>query len=107
MGQNIDEVKKGCFTLVMRDLWDRHCTGKALAVAEILMYGTYAGIQLGLIAEPTEGGDSVFADFSAVDANEGDTYFGPEVKQNQAAQCPVFSHCDKSMLVEYQSPLGW
>ena len=42
----------------------------------------YDGIQLGLITEPTEGGDSVFADFSAVDTNEADTYFGAEVKQN-------------------------
>ena len=67
----------------MCDLWDRHCASKVLAAAEILNYGTYAGIQLGLIAEPTECGDSTFADLSAVDANEADTYFGTEVNKTK------------------------
>ena len=47
------------------------------------MYGTYAGIQLGLIAEPIEGGDSTFAHLLAVDANQADMYFGTEVNKTK------------------------
>ena len=47
------------------------------------MYGEYAGIQLGLIAEPTEGGDSIFANLSAVNVSEADEYFGTEVSKTK------------------------
>ena len=60
----------------MRDLYVRHCSGKPPLAMEILMHGVYAGIHLGLISEPGEGTDTVFSDYSTVEPDEADHYFG-------------------------------
>ena len=81
--QSLEDVRKGCFTLVMWDLYNRHCVGKSGIAVQILMYGTYAGIQLGLISAPTEGGDTVFADLSNIDVNDAHDYFMAEINKTK------------------------
>ena len=82
-GQDPDDVRSGCFTLIMRDLYARHCVSKLALATEIFMYGVYAGIHLGFIAQPGEGMDMVYANLSALESNEADHYFGDELDKNK------------------------
>ena len=82
-GLSRDNVVKGCFTILMRDLWNSHSAGKSTLASELQLYGVYAGIQLGLIAEPTDSSNVVFADLSRITANEADTYFGTAINKNK------------------------
>ena len=82
MGQNVHDVKKGCFTLVMCDLWDT-LHRQSFSCCRNSHVWDLCWHPLGLIAKATESGDSVFAEFSAVDANEADAYFGAEVNKTK------------------------
>ena len=82
-GQDPKQVKIGCFTLVMRDLYGRHCSGKPPLAIEILIHGVYAGIHHGLISKPGEGTDTVFSDLLTVEPNEADHYFRTEIDKTK------------------------